>query len=169
MTIQNVQNLAATTLADCVAFQDFVGAADSTAALLRIHHDAFPPPEADKYTREELEDVRPCALIYTPDSQGYVTEYDATDAHWRTHGIIYFVLYRTVPANIADDPGEVATSFREIVSDLIVELQEKGNEADCLIVRKIIANGPFRNDPTKINDEGDEQAYELIVEWGVGV
>lgn len=170
MSIQDIQNLLATTLAACDVFQEFVGAANSTEALERIYHDAFPKPNGDKYTLEELEAIRPCALIFTPDAQGYITEYDSSLAGWRARGIVYCVLYRTVPTSIQNEPGEVATTFRVIMSNLINELKDKADaiSGGMLAARRMMANGPFRADETQVNELGDEQAYELIIEWGVG-
>lgn len=161
--IQDVQALLASTLADCPAFRTFVGAADAAAALLRIHHDAFPaiPSGDDRFSKAELEAIRPCAVLATSD--GYVTEKDATGDYWRPHGTLYCWLYRTTPSGTL---SAVAVSFRETVGDLLEELQARSTLADFLASRKVTVNGPYRNDPLDRKSHGDEQVYELVIEWG---
>lgn len=163
--IQDVQALLATTLADCPVFRTFVGAADAAAALLRIHHDAFPPSDsgADRYTADELEDIRPCAVLFTPDNQGFVTEKDATGDYWRPRGTLYCWLYRTAPSGTL---SAVAVSFRETVGALLDELQSRSTLASFLATTKIVVNGPFRTPPDEINTLGDQQVYELVIDWG---
>ena len=168
--IQTVQILLATTLANCAAFRTLVGAADATAALPRIYHDSFPPPPdgADRYSAAQLATIRPCALVYTEDGKGYVIERDAmgTDC-WHGSGILHAVIYRTVPAAIADDPGEVDRTFRVIIGDIITQLVAQSETAERLASRKITVSGPYRTPPDELQVMGDEQAYDLMLEWGV--
>lgn len=76
-TIPVEQQYLKNTLAASATFQTWVGAADATEAAERIHCFMLPDPEPnkvdpenpDEYPREQLEALRPFALIFVPDDE----------------------------------------------------------------------------------------------------
>jgi hypothetical protein len=164
--IQTAQDLLKTTLSYSAAFQSLVGAVDETEAAARIYHDALPPPAdgSASYSAAQLSVLRPCAMIYT---ESFMRELVAMGSDcWASWGQMKCIIYRNVPTAIADDPSQVDTTFRVIAGDIISEMIAQCDTAGRLASRKFEARGPYRTPPDEINAIGDEQVYELIIDWG---
>lgn len=168
--IQQAQNTARATLAACAAFQALVGASDATDALERIYHDALPYPESMRaeHTRAELTALRPCAVVYTEDNQGWVVERDAAGNEdcWNAHGIIHMVIDRNVPEADQYNPSKVDTDFRTILGDIAEQIIGLSETAPYLAANRIVVSGPYRTPLPELKDIGDAQRAELIVAWG---
>lgn len=168
--IQDAQNTARATLAACATFQTLVGAANATEALERIYHDAWPLPESMRaeHTSAELTALRPCAIVYTEDNQGWVVERDAmgNEDCWNAYGQIHFVIDRNVPSEDAYLPSKVDTDFREIIGDIASEIIGLSETAPYLAANRIVVSGPYRTQIKELKDIGDAQRAELIVSWG---
>lgn len=170
--IQEAQNIARATLAACAAFQTLVEAIDATEALEHIYHDAFPSPESERaeHTRAELTALRPCAVIYTEDNQGWVVSRDAmgNEDCWNARGIIHVLLYRNVPEADEFNPSKVDTDFRTVIGDIAEGIIGLSETAPYLAARKLTVSGPTRTPLKELKDIGDAQAAEILIEWGPG-
>lgn len=168
--IQEAQNIARATLAACAAFQSLVDAADATEALARIYHDAFPSPQSQRaeHTRAELTALRPCAVVYTEDNQGWVVERDAAGNEdcWNASGIVHLVIFRNVPEADEFLPSKVDTDFRTIIGNIAGEIIGLSETAPYLAANRIVMSGPNRTPFTELKDIGDAQQAELLVSWG---
>ncbi len=164
--IQTSQALLRTSLAASAAFQSLVGAADATAAAAKIYHDAFPKPANNKqaHSLDELNALRPCAIVYTED---FETTRDATDYCWHQKGVIRAVIYRNVPTADKNNQSKLETDFRTIMGEIMQDLIDLSETAGYLAVRGMRTEGPYRTDNEELNAIGDAQAYELIIRWGV--
>lgn len=168
--IQEVQQIARTTLANCAAFQSLVGAANPAGALAKIYHDAWPKPASGGpvHTLAEMISLRPSAIVFTEEDRGFLSERDASaDFCWHHSGIIHFIIYRNVPAEDIDDLSKVDTDFRTILGDIYSNLIELSETPGMLAARAISFSGPWRTDVEKLNEIGDAQGAEIVVQWGV--
>lgn len=110
-------------LAASPAFQTWTGTPDSTGALERIYYEGLPAPaNSIRYTRGELEDYRPYALVYIADEGGFTRDILATTS-FDEAGIVVLTLEQTAPTNLGDDPSSDANiqwsnSIGEIVDGL---------------------------------------------------
>lgn len=170
--IQAVQEIARQTLAACASFRTLVGAADSTAALLRIYHDALPKPASGgaQHTLAEMNALRPCAIVYTEPDRGFRRVRDAMgdvgSSAWHSSGIIHLVIFRNVPTADKDNPSLVDTAFRTVIGSIQDEIVALSETAGYLDSNAITLSGPWRTELTELNSIGDAQACELVVEWG---
>lgn len=169
--IQEVQELLRVSLANSAAFQTFVGAANATAALAKIYHDAWPKPTTGAtHTLAEITALRPSAIIYTEEDQGFTVERDASGASdWdrKNSGRLVAVLFRNVPEADRNNLTKVATDFRTTVGAIIDELMDQSVTAGRLHIQRITASGPWRTAKERLQAEGDAQAFELMIEWGI--
>lgn len=163
--IQDIQDLAATTLANCAAFQTFVGAADAAAAANSIYQDALPPPAADKYTLAELIDLRPYGLVYTlDDSTGFrFTRVGTGVGCWDAQGVIVIRIERTTPDV---EPAVADASLRTLMGDLVTQIADQCEIAGRLAATSISAMGPHRIADEDVQEQGDLQWFDLHVRWG---
>lgn len=171
--IDSSQELMKATLAASTNFRTLVGAADSAAALLRIHGDELPKPAVGPtHTETELTALRPCAVIFIPSDHGWQIERDASgDAAsgsdcWNPSGILHVLIYRNVPVADKNDHTKVDKDFRVIAGDIISDLVGLSETAGMLAIRKISVFGPFRTKHGEMKAIGDAQVYELMIEWG---
>lgn len=174
MDYQGAQDILKTTLANSAAFQVFVDADDATEAAQRIYHDAVPLPAAQSYTLDELNELRPYALLFTDPSGGFrsdkVAMGDSSGDCWNSSGTLIMYLVRTVPAASegATNPlSDVDTSFRTIIGNVLADLAEMSETAGMLASRSFLVDGPYRNDPVKQKNEGDEQMAIVTIRWGL--
>lgn len=168
--IQEAQNIARATLAACPAFRTLVDADNATEALTHIYHDAFPAPESQRaeHTRAELTALRPCAIVFLEDNQGWVVERDASGSEdcWNAYGIVHFVIFRNVPEADQYNPSKVDTDFRTVIGNIAEQIIGLSETAPYLAANRIVMSGPHRTMLTELKDIGDAQQAELIVSWG---
>lgn len=168
--IQDVQEIARQTLAACDSFQSLVSASSAARAAEHIYHDAWPKPASGQpvHTLAEMNALRPSAIVYTDENNGFVSTRDASaDICWHHSGIIHFVIFRNVPVVDVNDPSNVDVDFRTILGDIYSELIDLSETPDMLAIRRITFDGPWRTEIKDLSAIGDAQAAKLIVEWGV--
>lgn len=164
MIIQEAQDLAVATLADCPAFQALVGVATAEEAAEKIFQDALPEPKGDRWTANELDAIRPFALAFTEeDVTGFTYQYVAT-GKWQAAGAIKFKIERSVKD--IDSPASADRDFRDLVGKIILEFANKRNTGG-LLSRRIMIDGPYRIAEEDLAEQGDYQWMEVLVEWGI--
>ena len=168
--IQTVQEVMRTTLAASAAFQVMVDADSSAEALDRIYHDELPKPASGQQSHSlvEMNELRPCAIIYTQVGQGgWRSERDAMGGGcWNHSGVLVVVLMRNVPEEDKDDLSKVDTDFRTIAGDIVEDLIGLNETAGYLTMDRIDAMGPYRTEVKELQSIGDAQVYELVIAWG---
>jgi hypothetical protein len=167
--IQEVQEIARQTLAACAAFQSLVGAANANIALDYIYHDAWPPPASGPtHTLAEITELRPSAIVYTDPIDGFDMERDASaDICWHNSGTIHLLLFRNTPEAALEDPSLADTGWREIVGNILVNLRDLSETPGMLASRAFRVAGMYRTEPTMLEAEGDAQAADIVIRWGV--
>ena len=100
--ISLAEELLRTSLADSDNFRTWVGASGASAqaqALNRVHYESLPVPPAgqQEYTRLQLQEMRPYALIGT---SGFGGRHAATGSQFefRHHGSMNLCLLQDIPA-----------------------------------------------------------------------
>lgn len=168
--IQDVQEVARQTLANCDSFQSLVSAPTASRAAELIYHDAWPKPESGQpqHTLAEMQALRPCAIVYTDENNGFRSRRDTSaDICWHHSGVINFLIFRNVPEIDVNDPSNIDVDFRTILGNIYSELIDLSETPDMLAIRDITFDGPWRTEIKDIPAIGDAQAAKLIVEWGV--
>ena len=177
--IATAKSLLRTMLANCYAFQHLDGATFSESQLLeRIYLDALPPPSGTdtNYTRDYLEELRPYAIVFMPEERGFETWYTSSGGRqgFTPRGVLKIVLFRDVPLDEQDDPGAADRSFENAVGSIIQSgvtnqpgLVELSGTSTYLQLGWIGLDSIQRSHPNQYPTEGDFQAAEITVRWGV--
>jgi hypothetical protein len=170
--ITRAETLLAASLAACAPWQALCGAGSAAAALERIYFDALPPPphRADRYTREQLEALRPFILIYSDEETTIHLAHVATGTMRRFHpdGVLKFYVERNVPAEEAHDPALGDRAFKNFAGQLALALCNLSGQANYLAIDDLTGNGPLRALDEHIPTRGDFQQFHFAVTWGGG-
>jgi hypothetical protein len=158
------------TLADAAAFRTWCGAADRAAALLRIYHEGLPAPQTgDTFTREELQQYRPYAVVFTQEQAGLTKTLDSIGTHYQfaAQGRLKVRLYQNCPAGFRDQPTSDANlEWKNTVGAIIDDLCELAGQPGYLSFDEIrIDAGPYWSHPQLVPAEGIWQGVELGMAW----
>ncbi|MGA2032850.1 MAG: hypothetical protein ABSG68_11370 [Thermoguttaceae bacterium] len=168
-------NLAAT-LADCPSFRAWLGLGpdDQAGALAKIHFEGLPAPDPAKavngtFAVADIMALRPCAVIYTAERQGFLKELEAVgDAfEYRESGRLVLRLYQNAPESFDDEPTSDANlQFRNWVGRIIDDLCSLSGLPGYLgMLRLSLAAGPFWAHPKAVPAQGCWQGVELAINW----
>ncbi len=161
------------TLADTAAFRALVGATSQGQALKRIHHCGLPrPADRQSYTVEELEALRPFAILFTNPEAGYTKSADAiTESFdYADSGRILIDLEVDVPAEIAPDDGEVMSRAENVIGQILDDLAGLcGKDGYLAAVTLALVEGPYRSPLEEGEAQGDYWSALLSLDWGQGV
>lgn len=166
-------------LADSATFRTLVGAADQAAALTHIYRERLPDPaHGDTHTREELEALRPYAVVELVPGQS-VLEHEATSGgsfDFGGRGQVRVTIERDVPAAYIDADDQVDLDAAEadweaVIDGILTDLTALCGGADYLAARQItVAAGPYNWHPQYEPKEGRFQGVVLELSWNdVGV
>ena len=173
--LATVKDLLRTSLANCTAFREWDGA-DYTVdeAKARIYLDALPPSAGAEYTRVELDDLRPFAII-SLDENGIEYEHDACPNNYRPRGRLVVCLERKFPDVSGEtDPLAAADRQFENMVGLLIQsgnnsepgLLELSGTAGYLFIRRLALHGPYRVEAKLVQQLGDYQRCFLFIDWG---
>lgn len=167
-------------LSRCTALQEIDGASFSAAELLeRIYLDGAPLPagNADNYTRAELEQLRPFAVVWMPSNRGFLTRHTSSGGRqgFTPSGVLAVDIYRSVPEDEQHDPAAADRSFENTLGRVIQsnDWAEPGlaelsaSNASSLQLGSIVLEDLDRCPVDKIPSEGDYQVARIVVTWGV--
>jgi hypothetical protein len=170
--ISLAQGFGRATLAASATFQTWVGAADATEALDSIYDDGLPvPANKSSYTKAELQALRPFAMIWTDEADGFSMERTAVSGpsslmDWQSSGRLELHLEMDVPAELADDPAGLDLSFRNTIGQIFDEVAVLAGAGGMLAITSMaVSFGPYRTDTDKVPQQGDAIAIDLIWEW----
>lgn len=162
----NLRNM----LRNSTAFQTFVDKvnhpdqADTHIYEIRLKSK---PEKGDKYSRAQLEAVRPYALIHN-DEDGTIERKDATgigDCNWQRGGRIMACFVRDVPEGTTDQE-QVSIDFEELIDAIVDDLKAMSDTAGYLDIYEITSRGPYRTMKEERAESGDAQFYDLTLTWG---
>ena len=104
-------------------------------------------------------------MIYTQPTEGFTVQRDASGTDcWNASGRLVCVLMRLTPANSTDSAVDV--DLREKAGAIMTDLVESSETAGMLAVTKLGGSGPYRTDPSELEELGDRQAFEITMDWG---
>ena len=93
--ISEAQEVLRRTLADCPRWREFCDAPGQEAARARIHHEDLPTPATGGvYTKTELNNYRPYAIVSTAETGGLTRSLESvgTSAHFDTSGVLWLLV-----------------------------------------------------------------------------
>lgn len=156
----------AASLANCDEWQDWTGANNATQAASRVFQESPTAPRySDTYSLDELQSLRPYAVIETPDDGAFRMAFTARGTTIESGALLIFI-QADVPEAIADQPDEIALRIRNRIGTLAQELMANRETAGYLAINSIevidISRTP-KNEHARIGDAIDVQ---LRVEWG---
>jgi hypothetical protein len=176
--IRGVQETLRNTLADCYQWQHWQGNNFSRSqALARIYVNALPPPPngSPTHSLEQLNILRPFALVYTDPDGGFVVNREAVAGGFCAQGKLVVCIEQQIPDSILNDVAAVDDAMLEDLELLIssgnaeepglVELADLGG---YLIPHRIAITGPVRTDFEDLADLGEAQRVWLEITWGFG-
>ena len=167
--LSKAQDYMADMLAAGSAFQDWVGADDSTEAAARIYQDALPAPaDGNAHSLAELQGYRPYALIWTEPSGGFSRDIDSAGSgnFFRDNGRVRVMLEQDVPTAAESDVAEAELLWRNTVGDIIDDLSELAGVAGYLSVTHLSVDGPHRTHPDDVDSIGNSQYVQIAFDWG---
>lgn len=158
-------------LANSSTFQAMVGAADATAARNRIYNDVVPELDyAKKYTKDELETLRPYAMVSIPDGQGvfrlFRTGRGLTDGYV-DNGTVHCQIARDIPPALVDLPEQAEEDFYNVIGQIFVDLVNASNGDGNLDINDISLNWIMLSDPKNRATQGMFQVADFQVGWGL--
>jgi len=159
-------------LANSSTFQTLVGVANATAAKQSIHRQGLPKPaDGRRHTREELEDYRPYAVVYTDPEDGYQAVADGVNsdgfAFWETGDLVL-----RIERDATDEDGDEPTSednenWHTTVGQIIDDLKGLAGQGGYLAATAIrLINGISWNAPNTVHATGLFQSATIAVSWG---
>jgi hypothetical protein len=163
-----------TTLANCARFRTWAGVADVPAALAKIFPCGVPEPDAlpngsipDSYTADQLTALRPFALLWADENNGWRTGRVATEA-WDEAGQLFIALEQAIDPALVHDRAGMDRRFKNHLGVIANELTELAYQGGFLAIDQIIVRGPWRAHPDDVKHEGDHLFAHLQVTWGLG-
>lgn len=158
------------TLADCATFRGMVGATDRTQALARIHLYALPTPDNDAtHALDELQGLRPFAIVGTVRERGYVSRWTATETYEES-GRLWLALERNTPAADLNSPSARLTGFLDLIGAIEGELRSLSNQAGAvdsyLRIESFTLAGFGLSDEEERETMGDHEIADLEIAWG---
>jgi hypothetical protein len=157
-------------LADCQVFRTWSGASDQAGALAHIHLEGLPkPPDGQQaYTKEQLAEIRPYAIVYTAANNGFDLTVSSFGAHaeYDSKGKLFFTLFQNCTDREGDDPSSDANlEFSNFCGNLIDELAALSGLAGYTCFDRLAFQGPFWTHPQLLPSEGLYQWCEISLDW----
>lgn len=164
------ENLKAT-LAGCARFREWaLNAPDATAAGLRVYIDDLPDPpgDADSYSAEQLQGLRPFAIIRTDGRGGYSKAKVATLGYAEA-GKLQIWFEENVTQSDASDVMLLERKFKNTLGVILDQLLNLAYQPGYLAIDLITFNGPYRCSENEGTGEGDHHFAVFDIQYGVGV
>lgn len=169
--------LLATMLSTLEPFQAFAGVETASAALARVYHEGMAEPEDEEtgeYTLTEIQALRPCAIIGSPEADGWDAARVAEEC-FVDHGRIVVCFVKSVSSNAHGLPtADDIVAFKNAVGPILGKVDD--TDADGLLdlpwqypniaIRRIrCVEGPFWGNPEAVQNEGVWIGATFLVEW----
>lgn len=157
-----------TLLTNSLGFQTLING-NAGAAALRIHKNFLPAPaDNDKHTKAELQALRPFAMVWTRESQGWRARRDSSPAGFKIGGSIMIRIEWDIPPGTTDQVA--AATFEDHLSRI---LRDESGETGILQAYQVMniyevqLLAVYRSLPEDTPAIGDCYAAELQVDWGL--
>lgn len=165
-------------LADCPSFQAFVGvdalsATPASDALAKIYFDAMPPPAAypDAYTLAESQALRPCALIWLDQSDGYYLGDDAVSSgltDFTEGGRLCLQFDWLASAALWADEQVLFRTFKNTIGTILNEMIERPGTPGFLAVRNVKLTQLARIHDKEVTSQGYLISAWFSLGWNNG-
>ena len=164
------RELLRTAISRSPGFQSLVGAVGyPDKAIKRVHIDSVSPDPKDgnNYSLEELEVIRPYALVYYGDG-GFQWVRDAMGEGeggcvGQVGGDIMCEIYRNTPSG---DSQEVAIDFMVMLNSIASYVISNSEIAGNLFIHQFTFNGPYRTSEEEYAMLGDSQGALMTFGFG---
>lgn len=157
--------------------RDMLAATDEwqqISSTAKIHFDALPPPTpGPQYTREQLQQARPFALLWNDDSAGYRIDQGSQGPDCPAQrGRVAIQIQADVPAHFREDPEEVSIWANRMIGRIV-----RTGDADSpglwdlsrlpgnLPITMTEVHGYERTTVQERHELGDAIVFELSVVW----
>ncbi len=162
----------ANTLADCHAFQEWLGVASAEDALARVYFDGLPPPGEgrESYSADELAELRPYAVIWTDEDAGFRRSLDSSGVAFgfSDSGRLHVELVQEVAVADQADLSTADRRFKIALGSILDGLAELAGQPGYLTATHFQTKGPLRPHPDSEDGEGPWQWAKIVVDWGFG-
>ncbi len=158
-------------LSESARFQTLVGAANAAAALTSIHLKRLPKPEdnRDEYTKEDLDNKLPYALVYMDYANGFTFTKDS-ETEYVPSGRIRIYIAKKMKAehkDNADGDAEFEDDIGVIMEEMnVLAADPEGNKVHY--DRLEIVEGPWHNELNDAHTQGDLMHVMLAATFGPG-
>lgn len=156
-------------LADAPAFRALAsGVTTAEQAHARmIHYDALPPPEGDQavHTPDELNKLRPFAILFTAEQNGYRRRRTATGCFVES-GQIVLHLECNIPAALASDRSEALRRFKNSLGAILDDLEPLTEQAGYLAANAFDVQMLALEAEDAIPMNGDNVFAIVTIPWG---
>ena len=160
------------TLAAVTAFRTWTATARAATAKARIYNDGLPLPANNRATlsQDEWIGYRPCALVYTPETNGirYRRDSRGTANEFITSGRLILELSQTVADADADDIAEAEVKWRNVVGQILDGLAAIAGSDEYLDISEMALVRTARASDEDIAEFGDYQLAVVEILWGEG-
>ncbi|MFZ5785121.1 MAG: hypothetical protein ACOY3Y_01655 [Acidobacteriota bacterium] len=157
-------------LADAPVFRAWCAAADQAEALAHVYHEGLPaPPDGVEYSRDELESLRPYAVVFTAERAGFELLLSGIGETWdyNASGRLILRLRENCPEGFGDEPtSEAGLRWKNTLGGIMQDLAElSGGEGYLHVQRVRLEDGPYWPHPNLIPSEGLWLGADLSIEW----
>ena len=170
----NCWTLAEQAIADAVsnsaAFQGVTGTNTATAAACFVFGEQKDEPlNGEVFSKEELENIRHYAQVYSDDEAPYGKQLGGTLRYLPFGSAIVFVerLVKEADRNMTDAPEQTHRWFKNHIGDLVDQIISWMEENGGPFIRTItVTDGPGLNPDDRWEANGMWQGIELTIAWG---
>jgi hypothetical protein len=163
----------AQSLANSAQWQTDTDSADAAEALTHIYFTSLPPSDdGDTFSREELDELRPFAIISTvPMRGGYSWRRIGAEA-WDDSGQLMLTFEYNVPDSMADDNQAIVRWFENRWGKVLrgssgASLTELAHQGGYLAINQIDLDLQGRANEKFYETQGDFMLASFTVSWGV--
>lgn len=163
IAIEAARNL----LADSETFRTLVDATTRAEALASIYRDRLPIPadNRDTYTKAELDDYCPYALVGLPEGPNF-RAYRAGAGVWSRSGTLWMAIVQSAPEGQTEAVAD--EGWQDTIGAILEELSDLSELPDNLMLTGIklemIGRPPVEEEGAK----GNRQVAFALIDWGIG-
>ncbi len=158
---------AANMLADSAAFRTWCGVSTAAQARQRIYFDALPVPPGDQavLTKDDLVALRPFALLFTAEQNGYRRRKIAVNCFVES-GQVVLQLEANIPTPLLDNRAEALRLFKNSLGAMLDEWEPLTDQAGYLSITMFDVQTLALEAEDAIPQHGDNIFAILNLPWG---
>lgn len=156
---------AKTLLANCGTFQDLLEVSTANDALPKIYLHAAPEPtDNEAYTRAEIVTLRPYAVVYTAENNGYRRVRVATTTY-ADAGTIMVEIFSDAATGT---PSAEMVTWEDLVGDIVDEMKTLAETDGYLLAEDIRVEEVARGSERTESGSGDYLVALIAINWSGG-